>query len=291
MVPRPAVTIITINWNQPQHTITFVKACAALDYAPLRLLVVDNGSTDDSVPQLRAHAPQVELITNARNLGFAAAANIGIRRALAQGAAAVFLANNDSILAPTALSTLVDAATRQGAGLAAPLIFWSEPPTAIWSAGGWRGGLTMDLAQRPTPRGDGKPLRVDFVTACGMLISRACVEQVGLFDERFFMYYEDMDYCLRAQALGQRILLVPRAHMWHHGAASSGGADSPNERYQMARSSVYYFRKHVRGWRWLVVLPFRLGSALKSSYRLGRTGRWAALRAYWRGLGAGLRAP
>ena len=117
-----------------------------------------------------------------------------------------------------------------------------------------------------------------------MLLSRAMLEVVGLFDERFFMYYEDSDLCLRIQRAGFRLLLVPGARMWHKVATSSGGADSVAERYHMARSSVLFFRKYVGHWRWAIVAPYRLGSALKTSGRLLTRGRGVAARAYWRGL-------
>jgi len=288
-VTYPLVYIITLNWNQPQHTLAFLASCAQQTYHSLRLLVVDNGSTDDSPTAVTTHFPHVEQITNRRNLGFAAAANIGIDHAFKQGADYIFLANNDTTLAPNALDLLVQTAVATQAALTTPLIFYAGSPTHIWSAGGWRHQISLEIYRRPTLPFPPGPLPVDFITACGMLISRTCLQTVGLFDERFFMYYEDMDYCLRVQAANQLILLVPQAHMWHHGAASSGGRDSPNERYHMARSSLLYFRKHIRGWQWLIVAPFRLGSTLKTSYRLSRRQQWPALRAYLSGLWDGLR--
>ena len=134
-----------------------------------------------------------------------------------------------------------------------------------------------------------EPFEVDFVTACGMLLCRDCLETVGLFDERFFMYYEDSDYCLRARRAGHRAIIVPRAHMWHKVAVSSGGDNSPGERYLMALSSVLFFKKNIRGWRWLIVAPFRTASALRTSIRLVMTGRRQAMQSYWRGLRDGLR--
>ena len=129
---------------------------------------------------------------------------------------------------------------------------------------------------------------MDFVTACGMLIRRDCLETVGLFDERFFMYYEDSDYCLRARRAGRRAIIVPRARMWHKVAASSGGDDSPGERYYMALSSVQFFRKNVQGWSWLIVAPYRTASALRTSIRLVMSGQSRAVQSYWRGIRDGL---
>jgi hypothetical protein len=131
-------------------------------------------------------------------------------------------------------------------------------------------------------------LERDYLVACALLLSRCLLTQVGLFDERFFMYYEDSDLSLRACQAGFRLLLAPQAHVWHKVAVSSGGSDSPNERYWMARSSILFFGKHVRGWRWLIVLPYRAGSAIKTLLRLTLRHRPEAARAYGRGLRDGV---
>jgi GT2 family glycosyltransferase len=112
---------------------------------------------------------------------------------------------------------------------------------------------------------------------------------VGLLDEGYFLYYEDMDYCRRARTAGWRIRLQPDAHVRHDVSASSGGRDSPPERYWMAQSSGRYFRTHGRGPRILLIVPFRLGSALKMTARLLTQGKRDSLRAYWRGLLIGWR--
>ena len=97
--------------------------------------------------------------------------------------------------------------------------------------------------------------------------------------------------CLRARRTGYRLLLVPQAQMWHKVSASGGGADSPRERYLMARNSVRYFRKHVTGARWLAVIPWRLGSAIKTVVRLILRRNGEAAAAYLRGLKDGLQRP
>jgi hypothetical protein len=116
------------------------------------------------------------------------------------------------------------------------------------------------------------------------LLSRQLLKEVGLFDERFFMYYEDSDLSLRARQAGFRLLLAPKAKVWHKVATSSGGADSPNERYWMARSSVLYFCKQTRGAHWLIVPFYRSGSAVKTILRLVWADKGTSARAYLRGL-------
>lgn len=286
------IYVITLNWNRCADTLEFLASCSQLAKPNARFLVVDNGSTDGSPQEIAKRYPQVEHIINDRNLGFAGGVNVGIRHALAQGADWICLANNDTQLAPDALSLLVEAASAADAALASPAIYYASDPQRIWAAGGLRNQLTLEItgSRRGQPGevlGE-TPFEVDFVTACGMLIRRDCLETVGLFDERFFMYYEDSDYCLRARRAGHRAIIVPRARMWHKVAASSGGDDSPGERYYMALSSVQFFRKNVQGWSWLIVAPYRTASALRTSIRLVMSGQSRAVQSYWRGIRDGL---
>lgn len=289
--PEPLVAIITLNWNRCADTLAFLESCARLTYPRTQLIVVDNASTDGSVKAITRHFPQVTHLVNERNLGFAGGMNVGLRHALAQGGDYVFVANNDTILAADMLDHLVCQAQAHAADLATPAIYYAADPDRLWSLGGWRRRGLLEVRQcSDDPRAviAREPFAVDFVTGCGMLARRSCLESIGLFDERFFMYYEDLDFSLRARAAGCRMLAVPTAKMWHKVAVSSGGSDSPNERYHMARSSVQLFRKHVHGWRWLVVAPYRAGSAMRTSWRLLTRGRRDAFRAYWRGLWDGM---
>jgi GT2 family glycosyltransferase len=113
---------------------------------------------------------------------------------------------------------------------------------------------------------------------------------VGLFDEGYYpAFYEDMDFCLRARNKGYRLVLAPQATMWHKVSSATGGTDSPRERYLMARNSVRFFRKHIRGWRWLIVAPYRFGSALKTVGRLLLHGNTESALSYIRGIMDGLK--
>ena len=258
------------------------------------MIVVDNNSGDDSVIRIRAAFPHASIICNDRNLGFAGGANCGLRHALDLGADYVFLINNDTILAPDCLAHLLDHVAAD-IGMLIPAIYYTALPTKPWSLGGRRHWLTLEktddnvaaLALAQT-RGT---LERDYAVGCALLLSRAMLTQVGLFDEQFFMYYEDMDLSLRVRLAGFRILLVPAATMWHKVSVSIGGSDSPAERYWMARSSVTFFRKYVQGLRWFIVAPYRTGSAIKTVLRLCLTGRVGSAWAYLRGLRDGLRTP
>jgi GT2 family glycosyltransferase len=287
------ITIVIVAWNQVEKTLDCLATVAALDSPPGRVLLVDNGSAPPLAAAVAPRFPAVELLRLPDNRGFAGGYNAGIRAALDGGAAAVLLLNNDTLLAPDALDRLAEELeTAANVGLVTAKITYAADPQRIWTVGanlnafldlkdGGQGQI--DAGQWATPRD------VDFAPFCAILVRREVWETVGLLDEAFFLYYEDMDYCRRARRAGWRVRLCPAAHVRHDVSASSGGRDSPLERYWMAQSSGRYFRKHGRGPRLLLIVPFRLASALKTTLRLLLAGKRTPLRAYWAGLWIGWR--
>lgn len=287
----PLVFIVTLNWNRREDTLECLRSMEDLDYPNKRLLLVDNGSEDNSVAAVKETFPEVEIIENASNLGFSAGTNVGLEYALSHEAQYILLLNNDTHIKSNALNELMSDMS-DDVGMVAPKIYYAEDPTRIWSLGGRRHWLTTEKVgdvRGQIDKGQGtKNLERDYVAGCAILLSRNFLEDIGLFDERFFMYYEDSDLSLRARDGGYRLLISPEAHVWHKVAMSSGGSDSPNERYWMARSSVLFYRKHVHGVRWLIVLPYRLASAIKTIVRLKISGQHSSVSTYLRGLKDGL---
>lgn len=284
----PRVYIITLNWNRRDDSLAFLASCRALAYANYTTVLVDNGSSDGSLEAVAAAYPEVVRIPNGANLGFAAGMNVGIAYALASSADYVLIANNDTTMDPAMLALLVTSAEHAGAAITAPAIYYFDRPEQLWWLGGRLRPLLLEVRPYTSPPHGLRPFAVDFVTGCAMLISRRCLEQVGSFDDGFFMYYEDADYCLRTHRAGLPIVVEPRAAMYHKVARSSGGSDSPGERRLTARSSVRFFRKHARPWQLAAIVPYRVGSALRTLWRLLRHGRRDAARAYLRGLWEGI---
>jgi GT2 family glycosyltransferase len=290
---RPLVYVITLTWNQKQDTLACLESLSQMSYPHYRLLLVDNASVDGTAEAVRKRFPDVEVIVNPQNLGFPGGFNVGIRHALTRKAEHVFIINNDTLVDENILDELMAFAGRAEVGMLAPKIYFADEPDRIWSVGGQRHPWTLEM----TDKGDRQldqgqwddVLERDYLVGCALLMKRAMLQEIGLFDTGYNpIYYEDVDLCLRARRAGYRLLLVPRACMWHKVSASGGGAGSPRERYLMARNSVRFFRKHVRGWQWLAVIPYRLGSALKTTGRLLYQGRSESALAYWRGLRDGL---
>lgn len=299
----PAVAVVVVNWNRCDDTLACLASLAATSYAAQhapdawRVILVDNGSADGTVSAVRSRFPATDVVALPANGGFAVGCNVGLRRALAGGADYVLLANNDTVVAPDMVEQLVRVAEREpGVGLLSPVIFYHDQPARTWSAGYRQRAVTLS-AQPPdgAPGGwpnrgpdAGAPYAVDRVYGCGLLIRRSVLEEVGLFDERFFMYYEDADFCRRAQAAGYRLLVVPAARMWHKVAASTG-AGSSLQKYYLARSGVLFFAKHTPWYLGPVVVAYRLGVALKQIGLAARRGRWDVAAAYVRGLRDGVR--
>jgi GT2 family glycosyltransferase len=289
LIDSPLVDVIILNWNRPQDTIDCVESILHSDYARYRVTVVDNGSTDDSVQRVQARfGDRVCVVANEANLGFAEGNNRGIEHALAHGADFTLLLNNDTTIAPDMLSEMARAMCSDAQiGIAGPVIYYSGRPEVVWFAGmrfryglyTVRKGLHLKL-----PLADIEP--VDFISGCGMMVRREVWERVGRFDSRFFMYYEDLDLCIRAAKQGYRIVCAARANMWHALSASTGGPDSPLKQYYQVKSTLLFCRKHTRGLQRVANVSIRLGHAgLVAIQQLlrGRL-RGEAIRLYLKGI-------
>lgn len=290
--PTPLVCFVLLTWNQRLDTLECLSSVTRQSYSNYQVVLLDNASSDGTREAVQAQFPDVDYIFNDRNLGFSVAVNKGIRRALERGADFVFLLNNDTVVDEAMLDHMVQHSNDNSVGMLIPKIYYYSQPQTIWSVGA--GINPWNLEQRGEARGTldtGQWERVierDYVTGCALMMSRQLIERIGVLDEAFFRYYDDTDMSLRARRAGYKILLVPQAKMWHKVAAASGGVQTPSERYWMAHGSVLFFRKHVRGLQWLIVVPYRFASALKTTIRLLWLRKAKAAKAYWSGLWHGL---
>lgn len=286
---------IVLNWRRPHLTLECVGALAAMDTAghTLDILVIDNGSADDSVEMLGAELPpHAALLPLPQNLGFAAGSNVGLRQALAGGYDYALLLNNDAFPAPDMLLKLL-AAVEADIALLSPKIYYDGDRARLWFAGARQKAWTLDIAETGRDERDGPPWAADrdadYLLGTCLLVNLAAVSPDKLFDERFFMYFEDLDWSIRLRQAGYRLRLVAGAHLYHRVAQSSGDLDAPFRRYHLARSGVIFWRKHARTGNRPIIAAFRLGSAIKMQTRLLLSGHTEAATAYRRGLRDGLR--
>jgi len=244
----PLVAIIILNWNSWSDTLECIIACRKLLWTNLCILVVDNGSTDDSVARIRAGEPTQQIIQTGANLGFAGGNNIGIRHALDLSADYIWLLNNDAIPAPDALAPLVTALeSSPHAACAASKIYYQNDPQRIWFAGGaWSKGH-LRLRQQGAgqiDRGQFDQVRLlGSVSGCSMLVPADMFRTVGMLNEEYFLYWEDTDWSARAQKVGYQLVFAPDSHVWHKVSASIASR-SKIQYYYFTRSGLNFCLAH-----------------------------------------------
>lgn len=297
MEPRPWIVIL--NWNGLEETLDCLDSLAALPADRAEILVIDNGSVQDPTAEIAHRFPAVRVERLPRNLGFAGGCNVGIERALAAGAPAVLLLNNDTTVSPGFLDPLLARLEAEPTlGIVAPLICESDAPDRIWYA-----GATIDLARGSVEhrllgaaRGEAPatPYETGFATGCCMLLSATLLREVGPFDERFFAYYEDADLSLRARHAGFGIACVPESVILHKESASTrkglqAGSTSPLKHFLMTRNRITLVRKHGSPAERLAFLTLVLPAVTLyylAAFTLRR--RWEKMAWFMRGLRHGL---
>ena len=244
----PPVALILVTFNHSDITLDCLQSLAALDYPRecLQIIVVDNASSDDTVSAIRTRYPEVTLITNQENLGFAAGNNVGLRQALQTEARYLMLLNNDTVVAPDMLKKLIEVAEGdQHIGMITPVIYYFDEPHKIWCAGARlerRTGQTWRLRAEEIDSSTPEPVHdVDFASGCALCVRRAAIEQAGMLDARFFFYFEETEWCVRLARAGYRCTLVPGSQVWHK-VSSSIQAGSPRVAYYMTRNRLLFLR-------------------------------------------------
>jgi GT2 family glycosyltransferase len=286
----PSVLIILLCYNGVDLTRACLASLRRVDYDRRDILVVDNASRDRTVAAVRAEFPDVGVVETGANLGFAAGNNVGLRRALGCDYDYALLLNNDTEVAPDFLQMLVEAGEADPSiGVLGPTIYYHQRPDTIWSAGGIidrrRGRSVMRGLGECDPGQYRAVSEVDFVTGCALLCKRPVLEQVGLLDERFFMYYEEAEWCVRARRAGFRIVHVPAARVLHK-IPLDARADQPYVSYYMTRNRLLFLRASGAPWgAWLhaaVVQDLRtcLSLSLRPKWRDRRQQRDAMIRAW-----------
>lgn len=250
MPNAPSVAVVVLNWNGRDDTIECIESLRTVDYPNFQVMVVDNGSTDDSVQAIRARFPQQEIVETGRNLGFAEGNNVGIRLALERNADYVFLLNNDTVVAPSLLSELIKCAEScPGGGVFAPTIYYHAEPQRRWFAGIRWNAERMEfrhIEEDPGYRIGGRSV-VDTLYACGcaFLVKSAVLRRIGLLDPKFFLTFEETDFCYRARREGIGCYYVPSAELWHKISVSFGGAESPLVKYFITRNRLLWGERHL----------------------------------------------
>lgn len=248
----PAVSIVLLNWNGFEHTRACLESLEHVTYPNLRIIIVDNGSSDEYVTHLRElvrNRDATTLLESPDNLGFARGCNVGITHAYEDGADYVLLLNNDAIAAPGFLEPAVQVAERDPqVGLVGGKIYLGLGGSTLWYAGGdvdlLRGAVTI-RGFRQVDRGQFDHIEtVGFVTGALMLIKRAVIEKIGPLPAEYFFGIEEWDYSLAARRAGFRLLYVPEFVAYHLSDGSHSNAD-PRFVYNSYRNKLIFQEKFL----------------------------------------------
>ena len=258
------IHIILVNYNGWEDTVECIRSLKKSTYTDYEILVVDNGSTDDSAARLRELAgDRVVLLEAGDNLGFSGGNNVGIRYAQAHGAEYILLLNNDTLVTPDTLERLLEAAKRHddGAVITAKILYAFQPEV-IWYAGGRFDGRTGRTEHRGIHEVDAgqydKEQEMSFVSGCCMLIPAEVLRKVGPMEEDYFLYCEDLDYCCRIAEAGYSMVYAPAAVVYHKVSASTGQASDTVTYYTVRNKRRILERYIAPGNRWMARCYFWL---------------------------------
>jgi GT2 family glycosyltransferase len=299
------VGVVLLNWNGGEFTIPCIESLLKGTSKPWKILVFDNGSTDDSPDRIAKQFGEVELIRNGRNIGFAEGNNVPIRRLVAEGADLIWVLNNDTLVAPDCLEKLV-AAMRADPGVAAASakILFEDPRDLIWYAGAFWRPIALRAPHRGLREKDigqhDEPCDVGFLSGCCMLVRAEVYRRIGDFRGNYFIYNEDTEWCRRATEAGLRMRYVPQAVLWHKQHATTRknftavltSKAPPLQEYYQTRNSLFLAREHARRpWQFMATMTDNLIRRLYRAGGLLLLGRAESTLAILRGIRDGLRDP
>jgi hypothetical protein len=284
----PLVITVILNTSRRDDTLACLASLAKSSYANHRIIVLDNASTDGSIAAIAAAYPDVQIIPLAANLGYAGNNNVGIVEAVAQGADWVFVLNEDTVLAPDCLAEMVRVGESAPLiGIVGPMVYHYDEPEVIQSAGGALGPNweSCHIAQNEPDVGQfSQPRAVGWISGCAIMVRTAVIEQVGALDERFFYYWEETEWCLRAGRAGWQLFHAPAAKLWHKGVQRDY-RPGPNVTYYSTRNRFLMMSKHhapLKIWLavWLQTIRTMTSWTIKPQWREMRAHR----DAMWQGV-------
>jgi GT2 family glycosyltransferase len=284
--------VVIPSYNRADDLIACLDSLHKAGISEAQILVVDNHSQDNTAALLESCHPGVQVRFLDENLGATGASNIGFSMALSQGATHVLRLDSDTVVDPGFILPLMDAI--QGApdiGVVAPKIYYNDPPKKIWYAGAdshpFHFGAIHSQRDQEDSQENSQARRVDYAWGAAMLIKAEVLRKTGGFDEDFFIYYEEIDFCLRLRKMGYRILFVPEAVIWHKVGSAASNAFTA---YHWNRSKMLLYRKHARHiFHLITLIAYALVYALASAALHGNSsGNRGPFRPALRGLFEGL---
>lgn len=254
---------MTVTYNSEEVLDDFLVSLKSQSLSSWVLYVVDNDSKDRSIAKVKQFSGQnadcqIEIIANQQNVGVAAGNNQGIRRALESGCSHILLLNNDTVFGPYLISRLLETLDKYPCDMATPKIYYASDPKKIWFAGGrfipWRGYVNVHIGANEIDQGQYDSIEfIDYAPTCCLLVKCSVFHQVGYMDEKYFVYYDDTDFCFRTNKAGIKLVYDPMVSMYHKVSSLTGGDETPFTIRSYARNRAYFVRKNLG---WMLFLPW-----------------------------------
>ncbi|NGX39982.1 MAG: N-acetylglucosaminyl-diphospho-decaprenol L-rhamnosyltransferase [Chlamydiae bacterium] len=279
----PKFFLILLNWNNAPDTLECLSSLEKLDYPHYEILLIDNGSTDSSLKVIREAYPDLRILEMGENRGFSDGCNRGLKEGLKGDADFFLLLNNDTVVAPNLLTAIAKAAeNRPEVGVFGPKIYYYGEPATIWYAGGGVDPQTGRCFHIGCGASDDNEkykdeALTDYVCGCALAVRREVVERVGGLDPKFFLLWEEIDWCYRIRDKGYSSLYVPSARIWHKISSSfPEGNRGPMWRYFYSRNRLLFHRRHTprfKRWQKGGLFEKPLSIVGTCDYFLGRFGK------------------
>lgn len=282
----PLVYIVILTWNSATDTLECLDSLQHLDYPNPRVVVVDNGSLDNTVATVRERFPDVHVIENGQNLGYAEGNNVGIRYALENRADYIFVLNDDTTVRPDTLALLVDRGEQDPAiGMLGSSVvsYFDHSKEFLGARVDWRHGLTFQIPYSPDGVGD-----ADHVAGCALLVKAKVAREIGLFDADYFCYFEDTDWGVRCLQAGYRVVTVFSSKVYHKGTPDFRAHESPALLFYYRRNQYRFMRKYTKGRQWRAFLSRYVRQCLMQFHHYEKISEKDKANAVISGLWAGI---
>ena len=276
------VSIITVNYNQSGATCEMLESLYACNYPELEVFVVDNASPSDHPEIIKEKYPSVEFIQSEVNLGFAGGNNLALRQVTGDY---IYLINNDTIVPSGNIERLVEVLDSDPSiGVVSPKIKFHSSPQIIQFAG-YTDMSRFTFRNKCIGYGEQDNGQHDvmqdtaFAHGAAMMLKREVIDRIGVMNEKYFLYYEELDWCARIRKAGYRIVYVPDTYILHKESLSTGKS-SPLQTYYLNRNRTLFIRRNMSGSRKVIGVLYQMCIVFpKNIIIFGLTGQFDKVRA------------
>lgn len=280
------IGIVTVTYNSAKVIDGFMESVIAENHQDFILYIIDNASYDDTLQKISNYQSVLDcrmfIIGNKENVGVASGNNQGIKKALADGCDYVLLINNDVEFDEQLFQKLLSGLQNHQCHMVIPKMYYYDNPQKIWCAGGyfqwWQGYQSRHYGEGEIDKGQyDEAKKVSYSPTCCTLIDARVFERVGIMDDKYFVYYDDTDFCLRAYENNVVMYYLPEAKLFHKVSSLTGGGTSLFSIRYTTRNRTYFMKKNIRfplSWMWLliyqlvIVFYFVIGKDNRSVYFL-----------------------